>query len=548
MQKNPGKFSKNGGKFNAADHVHVVHRGVPPSALPRPLAPLASLVVPRRRVHVLDPRTALNLVTAHETRRRRGSKRPPPYHRRGPPRPGGPPRPARLRGPGPAKRKGPRGKPWTQATRGSSPAPSRVRYSKAPRKKAKSKKNSKSKARPQGPLLPAYADGYAEDEDLVELQREPEDADVEEDRPRRRPAKSSSSGSGKQQLSSYPKGWGADGGYRVPAPAPQYPPYGTDEDEPGTGHLDLEERFINQHNQFYQHGYPGDSGESAPAATQSKKRHRGAQHPPPPGLAPAGLYEDEEIELAEATDDFDDGGLAATTSHTTRQQSYRRPGKGTRYQLQQDDGSSEEDEYRRPYSGSKGRGKKKDSRRHQSMYHAKFREQQDDRTLARPRRRVVIEVPVHIRSHQHTHTVYRALPGAHAPAAPPAPAPAAYVYPLQQLAAPAPRPATLVSAQPAAQRVAHHAAPGGLTSITLVNLGRGGGGGGGAHPAPEDGGEQGDAEEAPQQYAQLRPQQHQLQHQVQHQLQPQQQQRNPQHHHVTGVNYHRTEHTAQVYR
>ncbi|XP_026292256.1 uncharacterized protein LOC113216679 [Frankliniella occidentalis] len=359
-----------------ADHVHVVHRGISAAALPRPLAPLASLVVPRRRVHVLDPRTALNLVTAHETRRRRGSKRPPPYHRgRGPPR--GPPRPPRYKG-SPSKRKaGPRGKPWTQATRGSSPAPTRVRYSKAPRKKAKSKKHAKKRE----PQLPAYADGYADDEDLVELQNEAEDPDVEEDRPRKRPAKSS--GSAKQQHgSSYPpKGWGPDGGYRVPAP--QYPPYGTDEDEPGTGHLDLEERFINQHNQFYRHGYPAESAESAPMATQSK-RHR-------PGLAPVGLYEDEEIEVAEATDDFGDGGLAATTSHNTRQQSYRRPSKTTRYQLQHDggeadEGSPEEDEYRRPYGGgssSKGRGKKKqDSRRHQSMYHAKFREHQDDRTLS----------------------------------------------------------------------------------------------------------------------------------------------------------------------
>lgn len=54
-----------------------------------------------------------------------------------------------------------------------------------------------------------------------------------------------------------------------------------------------------------------------------------------------------------------------------------------RYSLQ--DGTLHEadsdEDYRRP---SKGRGKKKhgDSKRHQSMYHAKFRGEQDDRTLS----------------------------------------------------------------------------------------------------------------------------------------------------------------------
>ncbi|XP_034232475.1 uncharacterized protein LOC117640248 [Thrips palmi] len=344
-----------------ADHVHVVHRGVVPAALPRQLQPL---VFPRRRVHILDPRTALNLVQAHESRRRRGSKRPPPYYR-GPPR--GPPRP---RWKGPPKRRGhggPRDKPWAQATRGSSPAATRVRYRGS--KKSKKSKTAK-KSRPQ---LPTYADGYAEDDDL-RLDDEPE---PEEDRPRK---KTKSTSKLQQQETGYPKGWGPDGGYRVPAP--QYPPYGTDEEEPGTGHLDLEERFINQHNQFYRHGYPGDSSESAPASTQSKRHNK-----PGPGLAP-GLYEDEEIELAENSDDFD-GGLAAS-SHSTRQTSYRRPSK-TRYSLHDGtlhdaDDSSRESEYRRPSYSGKARKKPKqpgDSKRHQSMYHAKFRgEQQDDRTLS----------------------------------------------------------------------------------------------------------------------------------------------------------------------
>lgn len=255
-----------------------------------------------------------------------------------------------------------------QATRGSSPAATRVRYgNKPPRSKSKSKtpKKPKSKARPP---VPSYADGYAEDEDLRE-QRDPEDADPEEDRPRKRPSKSSSSG----KKSTYPKGWGPDGGYRVPAPAaPQYPPfgspYGTEEEEPGTGHLDLEERFINQHNQFYRHGYPADSSEAVPASTQSKK-HKG-------------YFEDEEIEVAEA-DDFAPDGLTAS-SNSQRGQKYRRPSSKTRYSLQdgklRPDEQQDSEEYRRPTKAT--RSKKKSSNRHQSMYHAKFRGQQDDRTLS----------------------------------------------------------------------------------------------------------------------------------------------------------------------
>lgn len=92
------------------DHVHVVHRGVlPAGVLPRPLM----MPVQRRRIHLLDPRTALNLVTAHESRRRRGYKRPPPPYR-GPPRPG-PPRPPRWKGPPKRKSNGRhRDKPWMQ--------------------------------------------------------------------------------------------------------------------------------------------------------------------------------------------------------------------------------------------------------------------------------------------------------------------------------------------------------------------------------------------------------------------------------------------------
>lgn len=197
-------------------------------------------------------------------------------------------------------------------TRGSSPAATRVRYqsSKSPRK---SKTAKKSKGKKSRPLLPTYADGYADDDDIRDLRRDP-DEDSTEDRPRRRPSKSSKS---KQQLASYPQGWGPDGGYRVLAP--KYPPYGTDEEEPGTGHLDLEERFINQHNQFYRHGYPADSAEGVPGVPTSTKSKR-----KPTGLS---AYEDEEIEVAEASD-FADGSI---TSHTTRQTSYRRPSKTTRY-------------------------------------------------------------------------------------------------------------------------------------------------------------------------------------------------------------------------